>query len=60
LATATDIVVGTFHDGDDETTVGSIAKAINDITTGAATVISITTHYLTNELMLAIIVYTEQ
>lgn len=41
MATSTSIVTGTCHEGDTEATDGSIAKAINEVTTAAAKVVSV-------------------
>ena len=41
MATKTTVVTGTYANGDTEATEGSIAKAINDVTTAAATVVSV-------------------
>jgi len=37
MATTTEIVIGTPRDGETSATAGTLAKKINDITTGATT-----------------------
>jgi len=60
-ATHTKVVVGTFADGDTEATTGSIAEAVNTLTSGATTVVSVSIVPLLssgNPNMAAVVVYT--
>lgn len=65
MATHTTTVTGTYANGDTEATAGSIAKAINDVTTAASTVVevSIARHehwHGTLPQLVAVIVWTGQ
>jgi hypothetical protein len=42
MATTTKIVIGRPRDGEVSTTAGTLAKKINDITTGATNIYSVT------------------
>jgi hypothetical protein len=65
MTTKTTVVTGTYTNGDTEATTGSIAKAVNDVTTAAATVISVAIarheHWHgPKPQLVAVIVWTEQ
>jgi hypothetical protein len=65
MATKTTVVTGTYESGDTESTTGSIAKAINDVTTSASSVIAvaIARHeywHGSKPQLVAVIVWTEQ